>query len=355
MTHVWERSLIVAAILIVTVAAEESVSEQFSNDVNEARGRKRLFKFLFKVLTPMISSLSTILLVKTKIVLVGLFLAGIYFFGHKIWPGGFCGHSVISDEPPPYLTGGISGYHSLGPDILSSYPGPEVISNYPGPEALSSYHSSGPSNAYLPPSSDSVSSIPPSGVPYSSRRGKREVNPQEDGELLDNEMYWTDQLTDMAFQFLGVSTRACRKRFVCEFDFHARRNPLLLFATRALGRDIFHNYRDVGDERAKNYQHCGQIYAECGVPKRTPLRNNRRRTTTTTTTTEEPEVENAPFSGEQEDETANDSYNRVNLDDSAEQNDAREQLSEWESVRMGPLGKLIQRRSSAQRIRLRGN
>lgn len=124
-------------------------------------------------------------------------------------------------------------------------------------------------------------------------------------------------------------------------------------------RDLFHNYRDVGDERAQNYQQCGRIYAECEVPKRTPQRGNRRKVPPTriTTTTEEPDVEKISFSGEQEDETENDINNGVDstANDSAEQNDGREQLSEWESISMGPLGKLIQRRSSAQRIRLRGN
>lgn len=129
--------------------------------------------------------LSTVVLVKTKIVLVGLFLAGIYFFGHKIWPGGFCGHSIVSDGPS-FFGEGITDYHGTGPDIISSYPGPEPISfspysSYPGSSISSSYlppsisssssSSSGPSNAYLPP----------------NRRGKREAAVPDDEELLENE------------------------------------------------------------------------------------------------------------------------------------------------------------------------
>uniref|UniRef100_A0A8W7P339 Uncharacterized protein n=2 Tax=gambiae species complex TaxID=44542 RepID=A0A8W7P339_ANOCL len=211
--------------------------------------------------------------------LVGLFLAGIYFFGHKIFPGGFFGSSFISETPPPFLESSpYTSYHS-GHEIISSYPGPESTftsfdhssSSYGTP--ASSYGP--PSNAYLPPSSDTSSYS--SYSKYSGTRRKRaaEAGRQQtagsdanEDELEENEMYWTDTLTDMTFRFLGVNRRVCRKRFVCEFDFQARRNPLLLFVTRAIGRDVFHNYRDAGDEKAVSYSDCGRIYEDCKVPKR---------------------------------------------------------------------------------------
>lgn len=34
-------------------------------------------------------------------------------------------------------------------------------------------------------------------------------------------------LGELAFQFLGVDTEGCRRRFICEFDFRARSNPLM--------------------------------------------------------------------------------------------------------------------------------
>ncbi|XP_058837524.1 uncharacterized protein LOC131693609 [Topomyia yanbarensis] len=330
----WKKLLVVLVLGVVAVVCEETAAEELPKDVDEGRGRKRMFKFLFKLLTPMVSSLSYILLIKAKVVVVGLFLVGIYFFGHKLWPGGFCGHSIVSDVPPPYLDGysgisglsGISGYHSSGPEILSSYPGPEPWS-VPG--------------SYGPPTGSSPPSLPPSigdGVKYGSRRGRRDLMNPEDEELLDNEMYWTDQITDMAFRFLGVSARECRKRFVCEFDFHARRNPLLLFATRAMGRDIFHNYRDANDERARYYQDCGRIYANCSVPKRSPPRQTRRKGHLPTTTTEEPEPEESSSASiEQEDEAGNEI--------AGEENSRKSLQSEWQPLTSEPMGKLILRRT----------
>ncbi|XP_061508617.1 uncharacterized protein LOC3290066 [Anopheles gambiae] len=272
------KQLLLIAAMLVLVAGQD-LAESNTRSVDEGRRRKRFYKFLFKSLGPILSTLSTVVLVKAKIVLVGLFLAGIYFFGHKIFPGGFFGSSFISETPPPFLESSpYTSYHS-GHEIISSYPGPEPTftsfdhssSSYGTPAA--SYGP--PSNAYLPPSSDTSSYS--SYSKYSGTRRKRDAeagrqqtarSDANEDELEENEMYWTDTLTDMTFRFLGVNRRVCRKRFVCEFDFQARRNPLLLFVTRAIGRDVFHNYRDAGDEKAVSYSDCGRIYEDCKVPKR---------------------------------------------------------------------------------------
>uniref|UniRef100_A0A182WLB4 Conserved oligomeric Golgi complex subunit 5 n=1 Tax=Anopheles minimus TaxID=112268 RepID=A0A182WLB4_9DIPT len=270
------KQLLLLAAMLVLVAAQD-LAESTTKSVDEGRRRKRFTKFFFKALGPIMSTLATVVLVKAKIVLVALFFAGIYFFGHKIFPGGFFGSSFISETPPPFIESSpYTSYHS-GHEIISSYPGPEPYSSFEPPS--SSYGSPSPtygppSNAYLPPTGDSSSYS--SYSKFSGTRRKRDVegrqstagtDPNED-DLEDNEMYWTDTLTDMTFRFLGVNRRVCRKRFVCEFDFQARRNPILLFVTRAIGRDVFHNYRDAGDERAINYKDCGRIYEDCKVPKR---------------------------------------------------------------------------------------
>ncbi|XP_055531781.1 uncharacterized protein LOC129722400 [Wyeomyia smithii] len=339
----WIKLLLVLGVSVVTVLCEESSTEQASKDVDEGRARrKKFYKFLLHALTPMISSVSQIMLIKVKVILIGLFLVGLYFFGHKLFPGGFCGHSTVSDVAPPYLGdyGGITGYHSAGPDIISSYPGPEPF-GYSG-----SYLS--PAGGSSPPTSSGiVSAISPfSGGPPATKNGsrrRRDLNNREDDELLDNEIYWTDQLTEMGFRFLGVNERVCRKRFVCEFDFHARGNPILLFATRAMGRDIFHNYRDLGDERARYYKDCGRIYADCAVPKKKPQHYTRRRGQfpRTTTTTEAPVTEESSASVEVEDET-------VNEISAAGEKAHRSQRNEWQPITSGPLGKQILRRTWSQ-------
>ncbi|KAL1402758.1 hypothetical protein pipiens_019653 [Culex pipiens pipiens] len=367
MTNRGELLLVLLVGIASVVAEETATTEELPKDVSEARGRRKFYKFLFKALTPMISSLSTVLLIKTKIVLVGLFLAGIYFFGGKIWPGGFCGHSIVSDVPPPYLSDGITGYHASGPEFISSYPGPEPWSSgsysgaysdsypgsysgsYPGPSfsPAGAVGASPPSNAYLPPTGSSPV------IAGTKRRGKRSA---DDEELQENEMYWTDQLTDMGFRFLGVTSRICRKRFVCEFDFQARQNPILLFATRAMGRDIFHNYRDAADERARSYQDCGRIFAECGVPKRVNRPHRRRgHLPVTTTTTEEPaasEEEGQLTSEEMHDEGINEIGNGIDLGEDVQTERSFPagafHESDWQPIVSQPLlGKLILRRTGA--------
>ncbi|XP_035785937.1 uncharacterized protein LOC118463456 [Anopheles albimanus] len=245
------KNLLFVLALVSVVAAQELV-EANKEGIEEGRRRKKFYKFFFKSLGPILSTITTVVLVKAKIILVALFFAGIYFFGHKIFPGGFFGSSVYSETPPPFIeSDSYPGYHTTGYSSASSYPGYSTISNHPAPEPFATYGPPGTHRRRRDASNQGLNS-----------------NNAEDDYMGEDEMYWTDTLTDMTFRFLGVNQRVCRKRFVCEFDFQARRNPILLFMTRAIGRDIFHNYRDASDERANSYKDCGRIYEECKVPKR---------------------------------------------------------------------------------------
>ncbi|XP_055612120.1 uncharacterized protein LOC129758600 [Uranotaenia lowii] len=79
----------------------------------------------------------------------------------------------------------------------------------------------------------------------------------------DSELYWTDMITDLGFSFLGIHSKDCRKRFVCEVDVQARTDPMIQLATHMFGRDIFRLYRSAGDQLAKSVDQCGQIYSQC--------------------------------------------------------------------------------------------
>ncbi|XP_058835811.1 uncharacterized protein LOC131692663 [Topomyia yanbarensis] len=79
----------------------------------------------------------------------------------------------------------------------------------------------------------------------------------------DSQLYWTDMVTDLGFSFLGVHSKDCRKRFVCEVDVRARRDPMLSFAMRLFGRDIFQRYRSVGDKKANSFDECSKLYSKC--------------------------------------------------------------------------------------------
>ncbi|XP_052862266.1 uncharacterized protein LOC128268982 [Anopheles cruzii] len=322
------KQLLVLLGMVALVAAQELVDAN-TRTVEERGRRKRFYKFFLKALGPVLSTLTTVVLVKAKLVFVGLIIAGIYFFGHKILPGHFFGSSIISETPPPFIdAGGFTDYHAHhhGHEIISSYPGPEPFSGY-GSEPFSSY---GP-----PPSGGASSYSSSSTYTAPGTRRKRDIADEEqpiddaEDELGPDEMYWTDTITDMAFRLLGVNRRACQKRFVCEFDFQARRNPLLLFMTRIVGRDIFHNYRDASDERAQTYRDCGRIHEECKVPQR---RKNVRRPPARVPVVEQP--------SEQMDQPQSESYSY-----DTQENEVGDSESTTTAPTVSPLrGKLILKR-----------
>ncbi|XP_055531786.1 uncharacterized protein LOC129722406 [Wyeomyia smithii] len=82
-------------------------------------------------------------------------------------------------------------------------------------------------------------------------------------DYTDSALYWTDMVTDLSFSFLGVHSRECRKRFVCEVDVRARNDPMLSFAMNMFGRDIFRRYRSIGDKIANSFEECSKIYNRC--------------------------------------------------------------------------------------------
>lgn len=122
-------------------------------------------------------------------------------------------------------------------------------------------------------------------------------------------------------------------------------------------RDIFHNYRDAADERARSYQDCGRIYAECGVPKRVNRPHRRRgHLPVTTTTTEEPaasqEEQDQLTSEEMHDEGINEIGNGIDLGEDVQTERSFPagafHESDWQPIASEPLlGKLILRRTGA--------
>ncbi|XP_058066378.1 uncharacterized protein LOC131215999 [Anopheles bellator] len=94
--------------------------------------------------------------------------------------------------------------------------------------------------------------------PPHRRRSIRQAPGEESADLMV-----TDMLTDLAFSFLGVGTRDCRKRFVCEVDVRARDDFLLKLGTRMLGVDIFRKYRSADDVAAQSIEQCAQLFSNC--------------------------------------------------------------------------------------------
>lgn len=67
------------------------------------------------------------------------------------------------------------------------------------------------------------------------------------------------------FAFLGLDSKACRRRFVCEMEFRSKLNPLTSMAFRIVGRGFFDKYTNARNpqSRATNFLECAAANPEC--------------------------------------------------------------------------------------------
>lgn len=67
------------------------------------------------------------------------------------------------------------------------------------------------------------------------------------------------------FAFLGLDSKACRRRFVCEMEFRSKLNPLSSMAFRIVGRGFFEKYTNARNPqtRATNFLECAAVNPEC--------------------------------------------------------------------------------------------
>lgn len=249
------------------------------------------FSALFQLGGPL-KALSVFITIKIKIILLLLFVAGSIFYGFKIWQGTAlgCPEPIIqeshSDHILPYSS--YAGDHS---SIISSYPGgPPTGSGLSGLSGLSGY--SGPSYPSYPdsghytgysntpssyssasaavPSDSTYSNPPPSasdssgqnsaGYPYSNRRTSKQKRsaPEETNAIDSNDA--AVNFTELIFQFLGVDSLDCKKRFVCELEF---RNPFMGFAINY----ISDRYKPSKDQpKPKSFTDCAKLNPNCNAP-----------------------------------------------------------------------------------------
>lgn len=67
------------------------------------------------------------------------------------------------------------------------------------------------------------------------------------------------------FAFLGLDSKACRRRFVCEMEFRSKLNPLTSMAFRIVGRGFFEKYTNARNPmaRATSFGECAAVNPEC--------------------------------------------------------------------------------------------
>ncbi|KAH8402154.1 hypothetical protein KR009_010165 [Drosophila setifemur] len=268
--------------------------------------------------------------IKVKVVIVSFFLGSAIFLGLRyFWPhASRCNQEIILDHPPssyshhdhiPYSLDHDHSEHYEGPssyDSSASFEPYSGYSSYAGSDIVSSdvhgdYHGEAPSGP-----------TGPTGPTDTRRRGRRSAEEEphliqeeveqedEQVEIVDEEitesvarqMPAEEQIADFMFAFLGLDSKACRRRFVCEMEFRSKLNPMTSMAFRIVGRGFFEKYTNARNPqaRATNFGECAAVNPECIFVE----------------TEENPQAETAEQEPEQpttDEATAEDSENEINL------------------------------------------
>ncbi|KAH8394790.1 hypothetical protein KR222_006027 [Zaprionus bogoriensis] len=257
----------------------------------EGRTRRHRHRFWYRHLWP----LAIAYWIKVKVVIVSFFVGSAIYLGLRyFWPHARgCNHEIILDHPPPSFTHDHIPYsldhheheheHYDGPSYDSS-PSFEPYSGYSGYSASSDIVSDYSSDPSSPPTGPSG----PTGSSDTRRRGRRSAEPvevadkldytevekehveiiDEEGEIAESEARQQaaeEQIAEFMFAFLGLDSKACRRRFVCEMEFRSNLNPLTSMAFRIVGRGFFEKYTNSRNpqSRATNFFECASANPEC--------------------------------------------------------------------------------------------
>ncbi|XP_039488421.1 uncharacterized protein LOC120449834 [Drosophila santomea] len=268
----------------------EDTWENFGRDLMEFEGRTRRHRhhmFWYRHLWP----IAIAYWIKVKVVIVSFFVGSAIYLGLRyFWPHARCNQEIILDHPPSsfshhdHIPYSLDHDHSEHYDALSSFDSSASFepysgySSYAGSDIVSDvhgdYHSESPS-----PSGPSG----PSGPVDTRRRGKRsaadhahliqdeqeeeqvEIVDEEISESVARQMPAEEQIADFMFAFLGLDSKACRRRFVCEMEFRSKLNPMTSMAFRIVGRGFFEKYTNARNPlaRATSFGECAAVNSEC--------------------------------------------------------------------------------------------
>ncbi|KAH8367212.1 hypothetical protein KR084_008288 [Drosophila pseudotakahashii] len=315
----------------------EDTWENLGRELMEFEGRTRRHRhhmFWYRHLWP----IAIAYWIKVKVVIVSFFVGSAIYLGLRyFWPHARCNQEIILDHPPssfshhdhiPYSLDHDHSEHYDSPtsyDSSASFEPYSGYSSYAGSDIVSDVHSDYHSESPSGPAGPSG----PTGPVDTRRRGRRSTEDQahliqdeeqqeeEQVEIVDEEisesvarqMPAEEQIADFMFAFLGLDSKACRRRFVCEMEFRSKLNPMTSMAFRIVGRGFFEKYTNARNPqaRATNFGECAAVNPECIFVENENAEEN-------------PEVEAHQEEQQQEEEQAateeaavEDSQNEINL------------------------------------------
>lgn len=244
-------------------------------------------------------ALAILYAIKVKIIVVAFIIAlGIYYYS-KIYLAKGCHHSEIIRDTNPYesfSSHGTSGYsNSLPPDF--SYSGPDPYSAYANihPDITSidhlHHHATGFEDSHpsfehdhhhdhdvipdsYPAGSEPGASATPSTSSSSAAAAANAASAEQEKmsrriydqmRQFGNPMFDNINWAEIAFQFLGVDSDGCRRRFTCELDFRVKGSPFTRFVFSMVSPKYFNKYRDLSKDAITptSFADCARIHREC--------------------------------------------------------------------------------------------
>lgn len=276
---------------------EQNVDESNSTDVGTSRVRHHGLLPLYGGSALLgfggLHALAVLYAIKVKIIVVAVIIAVSIYFYSKIYLAKSCFHNEVIRDTPPYES--ISGYsNSIPPDFSYSGPDPYSAYSHVHPDISSiehlHHHATGFDDVH-PTSFDHDHSYEHDAIPDSFTAGSEpgvsatqgstaaaaaaNAAASEQGRMANqiydqmrqfgNPMFDNINWAEIAFQFLGVDSDGCRRRFTCELDFRVKGSPFTRFVFSMVSPKYFNKYRDLSKDAIKptSFADCARIHREC--------------------------------------------------------------------------------------------
>lgn len=248
-------------------------------------------------------ALAILYAIKVKIIVVAFVIALSIYYYSKIYLAKGCHHPEVIRDTNPYesfSSHGPSGYSNSLPSDFS-YSGPDPYSAYSNihPDISSidhlHHHATGFDDAHpssfendphhdhdpnhdhevisdsYPAGSEPGASAQPSTAAAaaanaaSAEQAKVSRRIYNQMRQFGNPMFDNINWAEIAFQFLGVDSDGCRRRFTCELDFRVKGNPFTRFVFSMVSPKYFNKYRDLSKAAIKptSFSDCARMHREC--------------------------------------------------------------------------------------------